>query len=93
MFFCESHKSLNIMLTVYNIKLNIYNKKCEIDNGDVAMKTREFTTLARVLAILGIAFGSDRLIGYSLLGIGTLLGIIVIIKDKGKRNLVRRKSQ
>jgi NADH:ubiquinone oxidoreductase subunit 6 (subunit J) len=37
-------------------------------------------SLAISLVILGIVFGDDRLIGYSLIGAGVLLSIIDIIK-------------
>jgi hypothetical protein len=46
------------------------------------MKTQELTTLGSTLVILGIMFGSDRLIGYSFIGAGMLLSIITIIKAK-----------
>ena len=46
------------------------------------MKTQELTTLASTLTVLGIVFGSDRLIGYSFIGTGVLLSIISGIKAK-----------
>jgi hypothetical protein len=39
-------------------------------------------TLASTLVVLGIIFGSDRLIGYSFIGAGLLLAIISMIKSK-----------
>ena len=46
------------------------------------MKTKEITTLAATLTTLGIIFGSDRLIGYSFIGAGVVLSIIIMIKSK-----------
>lgn len=46
------------------------------------MKTKELTTLASTLVVLGIVFGLDRLIGYSFMGAGVLLSIIGAIKAK-----------
>ncbi len=59
------------------------------------MKTQELTTLGSTLVILGIIFGSDRLIGYSFIGAGMLLSIITIIKAKkegGGKSLAGRGS-
>ncbi len=49
------------------------------------MKSEELTTLAGTLVILGIVFGSDRLIGYSFIGAGVLLSVISVIKS-GEKN-------
>jgi hypothetical protein len=38
--------------------------------------------LAFAFIIAGVIFGDDRLIGYSLMGIGIILAIIDIIKNK-----------
>ena len=38
--------------------------------------------LATTLVVLGIVFGSDRLIGYSFIGAGVVLSIINLIKTK-----------
>ena len=46
------------------------------------MKSEELTTLASSLVVLGIMFGSDRVIGYSFIGAGVLLSIISAIKTK-----------
>lgn len=40
--------------------------------------------LAILLVVAGIVFGDDRLIGYSLIGVGVILGIIDIIKNLKK---------
>ena len=53
------------------------------------MKTTELITLGSTLVVLGIVFGSDRLIAYSFFGAGTLLSIISGIKAKkeGRKRL------
>jgi len=44
------------------------------------MRSQEFMTLGSTLVVLGIVFGEDRLIGYSLIGAGVLLSIISAFK-------------
>lgn len=48
------------------------------------MKTKEnhLITLAGTLVTLGIIFGTDRLIGYSLIGAGVLASILYWIRSK-----------
>lgn len=46
--------------------------------------SQEHLTLGTTLVVLGIAFGTDRLIGYSFIGAGVLLSIISVIKPKRK---------
>ena len=46
------------------------------------VRTQELTTLGTTLVVLGIVFGSDRLIGYSFIGAGVVLSIISWIKSK-----------
>ena len=41
-------------------------------------------TLGSSLVVLGIVFGTDRLIGYSFIGAGVLLSIIGAIKSRRK---------
>jgi hypothetical protein len=48
------------------------------------MKRKDLKTLANTLVVLGIVFGSDRLIGYSFIGVGMLLAIIGMVKSKKK---------
>ena len=55
----------------------------------VGTKKNELTTLAGLSfssTIAGIIFGDDRLIGYSLLGVGVILAIIDIFK-RGKKKI------
>jgi len=46
------------------------------------MKTKELPTLGSTLAVLGIVFSSDRVIGYSFIGAGMLLSIFAAIKSR-----------
>ncbi len=49
------------------------------------MKTQSLMTLGSSLVVLGIVFGTDRLIGYSFIGTGVLLSIISAIKSRRKK--------
>lgn len=53
------------------------------------MKSQKLTTLGSGLIVLGIVFGTDRLIGYSFIGAGVLLEIISVIKAKKKAKKVK----
>jgi hypothetical protein len=44
----------------------------------------ELVTLGSSLVVLGIVFGTDRLISYSFMGAGVLLSIISVIKSRRK---------
>ena len=44
--------------------------------------SQELPTLGGSLVVLGIVFGTDRLIGYSFIGAGVLLSIIGAIKAR-----------
>ena len=46
--------------------------------------SQELMTLGSSLVVLGIVFGTDRLIGYSFMGAGVLLSIIGVIKSRRK---------
>ena len=46
------------------------------------MNREDSTPLAATLIVLGIVFGSDRLVGYSFIGAGVLLSIICVIKSR-----------
>ncbi len=48
------------------------------------MKNQELMTLGSSFVVLGIVFGTDRLIGYSFIGAGVLLSIISAIKSRRK---------
>jgi len=45
---------------------------------------QELTTLASSLIVLGIVFGTDRLISYSLIGAGVLVSILYWIRSKNR---------
>ena len=53
------------------------------------MKNQDLVTLAGTLVVLGILFGEDRLIGYSFIGAGVLLSVVIAIKA---RRTLREKS-
>jgi uncharacterized membrane protein YhaH (DUF805 family) len=44
-------------------------------------------TFAFLFVIAGIVFGDDRIIGYSLMGIGVLLAVIDILKKKKDKSI------
>ena len=46
--------------------------------------SQEFLTLGSSFIVLGIVFGTDRLIGYSFIGAGVLISIISAIKSRRK---------
>jgi len=46
--------------------------------------SQELLTLGTTLVVLGIVFGTDRLIGYSFIGVGVLLSIVSVIKSRKK---------
>lgn len=46
------------------------------------MRNQELMTLGMILEVIGIVFGTERIIGYSLIGAGVLLSIISVIKSK-----------
>ena len=48
------------------------------------MKNQELMTLGSSLVVLGIVFGTERLIGYSFIGAGVLLSIISAIRSRRK---------
>lgn len=50
------------------------------------MKNQKIMTLGSSLVVLGIVFGTDRLIGYSFIGAGVLLSIISAIKSRRKKH-------
>ena len=44
--------------------------------------SQELLTLGMMLEVIGIVFGTERIIGYPLIGAGVLLSIISVIKSK-----------
>jgi len=52
---------------------------------DERMKSQESVTLGGALVALGIIFGAaDRLIGYSFIGAGVLLSVIIAVRSRRK---------
>jgi hypothetical protein len=67
-----------IILIIIGILLIIaWKKKKEKRISPLAM-------LGIVFVILGTVFGSDRLIGYSFLGIGVIISVFDIVKNRKK---------
>jgi DMSO/TMAO reductase YedYZ heme-binding membrane subunit len=62
-----------IVLAVIMIVLVLTSKKMQKPLSKMA-------TLAFLFAIAGAVFGDNRLIGYSLMGVGVILAIIDIVK-------------
>ena len=48
------------------------------------MKNPELLTLGMMLEVIGIVFGTERIIGYPLIGAGVLLSIVSVIKSRRK---------
>jgi prolipoprotein diacylglyceryltransferase len=48
------------------------------------MKNQELQTLGMALVTIGIVFGTERIVGYPLIGAGVLLSIISATKSKKK---------
>ncbi len=66
-----------IVLVIIMIVLILTRKKMQKPLSKLA-------TLAFLLIIAGIIFGENRLIGYSLMGVGVILAIIDIVKKLKK---------
>jgi uncharacterized membrane protein YqjE len=68
-----------IILVIIGILLIIaWKKKKEYRPSPLSM-------LGMVFVILGSVFGSDRLIGYSFFGIGVLLSVVDVVKNRKKK--------
>jgi len=48
------------------------------------MGNRELLTLGMMLEVVGIVFGTERIVGYPLIGAGVLLSIISTVKSGRK---------
>jgi hypothetical protein len=48
------------------------------------MKNENLLSFSGTLVVLGIIFGMDRLIGYSLIGAGVLVSILHLILQRNK---------
>ena len=51
------------------------------------MKSENLLSFSGSLVVLGIIFGSDRLIGYSLIGAGVLVSILYWIRSRKRGEL------
>jgi hypothetical protein len=70
--------SVIILLIIGILLIIAWKKKKEQRITPLAM-------LGIVFVILGIVFGSDRLIGYLFLGIGIILSVFDIVKNRIKK--------
>jgi uncharacterized membrane protein HdeD (DUF308 family) len=68
-----------IILIIIGILLIIAKKK------DKKQQFSQLTMLGMVFIILGIVFGSDRLIGYSFLGAGVIIAVFDVVKNRKKK--------
>jgi hypothetical protein len=68
-----------IILAVIGILLIIAKKE------NKQQPASRLTLLAMGFIVLGIVFGSDRLIGYSFLGIGVIIAVFDLVKNKMKQ--------
>ena len=59
-------------------------KRCGFPLQEERTISQELMALGSSLVVLGIVFGTDRLIGYSFIGAGVLLSIISVIKSRRK---------
>jgi len=53
-----------------------------VDRGKQYHKPSNLAILGMSLVVLGIIFGDDRLVGYSLIGVGVLLSVIDAIRNR-----------
>ncbi len=53
-----------------------------ITRGKQYRKPSNLAILGMSLVVLGIIFGDDRLIGYSFIGVGILLSVIDLIRNR-----------
>ena len=61
-------------------------KRSEFPPREERALSHELVTLGSTLVVLGIVYGTDRLISYSFIGAGVLLSIIDWIKSKKEIN-------
>jgi hypothetical protein len=59
-------------------------KKSEYKLQEKKNSSQGFVALGSTFVVLGIVFGTDRLIGYSFIGAGLLLSVIGAIKSRKK---------
>ena len=53
-----------------------------IGRGRQYKKPSNLAILGMSLVVLGIIFGDDRLIGYSFIGVGVLLSVVDIVRNR-----------
>ena len=73
-----------VLPAVVVIQQRLRNGRSGLPSQEERTINQELMTLGSSLVVLGIVFGTDRLIGYSLIGAGVLLSIISVIKSRRK---------
>jgi cytochrome c biogenesis factor len=68
-----------IILVVIGILLIIARKR------GTGQQVSPYAMLGMLFIILGIVFGSDRLIGYAFLGAGVLIAVFDVVKNRQKK--------
>jgi lysylphosphatidylglycerol synthetase-like protein (DUF2156 family) len=68
-----------LLLVIIGILLLIAGKK------RTEQQLSHLSLIGMVFIILGIVFGSDRLIGYSFLGAGVIIAVVDVVKNRKKR--------
>ena len=72
------------VVSIIAFQRKIRRKKLRYLHHEERTFSQNFLTLGSSLIVLGIVFGTDRLIGYSFIGAGVLLSLISAIKSKKK---------
>ncbi len=73
-----------VLTAVVVIQQRLRNGRSGLRPQEERTVNQELMTLGSSLVVLGIVFGTDRLIGYSFIGAGVLLSIISVIKSRRK---------
>ncbi len=73
-----------VLTAVVVIQQRLRNGRSGLRPQEERTVNQELMTLGSSLVVLGIVFGTDRLIGYSFTGAGVLLSIISVIKSRRK---------
>jgi phosphatidylglycerophosphate synthase len=75
---------LIVVLTFIGFQQHHRSKRNYVGSQKERKMNQDLTTLAMSLIVLGIVFGTDRLIGYSFIFVGILTSIINLIKYRHK---------
>ena len=83
-----------VLMTVVGvivIQRMLQDERSGIPLQEKGTKSHELLTLGRSLVVIGIVFGTERIVGYSLIGAGVVLSIISVIWSK--KAVKKRKSE